>query len=275
MRTQHGATATGVGRIAALEEAERPGNGPDELAERTWVTSAAVGARGDNLPLRSSPFVGRARELAELGAMVAVSRMVTVVGGPGIGKTRLALELAARTAARQPGGSWLVRLESVSDPALVPRAVASAMALAPEPGRPVTESLVRHVANQRMLVILDNCEHVVARCRSLVAILLEACPRLTVLATSQQPLGAVGEQLWRLDPLSLGSDATALFVARARAVQPEFRLTPETAPTVATICRGLDGIPLAIELAAARVAVLSLPEIAERLGRRFKLLTGS
>ncbi|MEJ7765252.1 MAG: tetratricopeptide repeat protein, partial [Acidimicrobiales bacterium] len=212
---------------------------------------------------------------------------MTLVGPSGIGKTRLALEVACRVGAGYPGGAWLVDLAPVADPNLVPRAVAAALRLPPEPGLDPAEVLTTHLRSRRALLVLDNCEHVLEACAALTGTLLEAASEVTILATTQRALDVGGEEVVPVTPMSLPdrstdltaelalrSEAVSLFCARAEASGPaSFAITDDVASAVVEICLRLEGIPLAIELAAARAAVLTPAEIAERLEDRFRLLT--
>ena len=242
----------------------------------------------NNLPADLTSFVGRRRERAELKRLFASARMVTVLGVGGCGKTRLALQVAQDMLGEEPDGVWLVELGALSDPALVTQAVAGALGIREEPGRPLAETLAEGIGGKSMLLVLDNCEHLAAACAALAAPLLRACAGLRVLATSQEGLGIAGEILWRIPTLSvpetrsapvsaetaLRYEAIRLFVERATAAQPSFALTDANAAAVGQICHRLDGIPLAIELAAVRVKVLSVENILARLEDRFRLLTG-
>ena len=237
-----------------------------------------------NLPIQLTSFVGRDRELMQLDVLLASTRALTIAGAGGCGKTRLVLRLAAGALDRYPGGAWWVELAPLSDPALIESALAASVGVRPLPGQTPVDATVSHLAAQRALVLLDNCEHVLEPCRQLAEALLLGCPDVTVVATSREPLGVGGETTWRVPSLSLpsagilealaDSDAVRLFVERAVQVRPNFALTDESAPHVAEICRHLDGIPLAIELAAARVRVLSPERIEAGLSDRFHLLTG-
>ncbi|HEU4764187.1 MAG TPA: tetratricopeptide repeat protein, partial [Candidatus Eisenbacteria bacterium] len=206
----------------------------------------------------------------------------------GCGKTRLAVQVATDLLTELPDGAWIVELAPLADPALVPHHVAAALGVREESGRPVAETLAEAVAAKRMLLLLDNCEHLVGACAALASALLQAAPDLRVLATSQEPLGVPGEVTWRIPTLGVPDlavgarsreaigryEAVRLFLDRAAGVQPTFALTDQNAVAVANICRRVDGIPLAIELAAARVKVLAPEQILARLEDRFKLLTG-
>ncbi len=241
----------------------------------------------NNLPVEPSSFVGRDRELAQIAEALRTARALTLTGAGGCGKTRLALQAAADTLDRFSGGAWWVALAPLADAALLADAVATAVGVRPLPGQTAADAVVAHLAARRALLVLDNCEHLLAACAELTDALLRGCPDVTVLATSREPLGLPGETSWRVPSLSLPrapagetiqslaqSDAVRLFVERAVQVRPNFAVTNETAPAVAQICHDLDGIPLAIELAAARVRMLAPEQIAAGLADRFRLLTG-
>lgn len=239
-------------------------------------------------PTPLTAFVGRAPELAEIRDLLQAGRLVTLTGGGGSGKTRIAAEIAARDADAYPGGVAWVDLASLTDPTALARHVSSELGLVDEAGRAPLDGLTRRLAGARTLVILDNCEHLVGACAELGHALLAACPELTILATSREALGVDGETAWLVPPLSLpppaphptaddvsASEAGQLFAARARAATPGFVLDDRTAPFIDHICRRLDGLPLALELAAARVKVLTPKQIAIRLDDVFSLLTTS
>ncbi|MDR7418324.1 MAG: adenylate/guanylate cyclase domain-containing protein [Armatimonadota bacterium] len=247
----------------------------------------SLDALPNNLPRQLTSFIGRDRELAELKQLLGQTRLLTIVGTGGAGKTRLALQAAAEMLEEMTDGVWLAELAPVLDPAVVPQAVGAALGVRPEANRPMIDTLIEYLEPKQTLLILDNCEHLVDACAALVDELLQGCPRLRILCTSREALGVTGETAWRIPSLSLPNlhalppierlseyEAIRLFVERAAAVAPGFTLTAEQAAAVAAICARLDGIPLAIELAAARVKVLTPPQIAARLDDRFRLLTG-
>lgn len=226
------------------------------------------------LPVPRSSFVGRRAELDELSRIVRVERMVTLTGAGGAGKTRLAVALAGRVATEFPDGPCYVDLAPIVDPDLVVTTVAHLVGVPDQPGRSPLDALCDNVADRHVLLVLDNCEHLLAVCAELIAAVLDAGPGVTVLATSREPIGVDGELAWRVPPLSLSGEAMELFVERAWRVRPEFTVSRQDSEIVAEICRRLDGLPLAIELAAARVRSLSVAHILENLEDRFRLLTG-
>ena len=202
------------------------------------------------------------------------NRLVTLTGAGGAGKTRLGVEVANQVAGNYAEGVWYVDLAPITDPAVVPVTVARALGLPDQPGRSTIDTLLRFVHDRQLLVVLDNCEHLLDACAELVAALLGGAPGLTLLATSREPIGVPGEATWRVPSLSVSDEAVALFTDRARLAQIDFAVTDDNAATVAEICQRLDGMPLAIELAAARVRALSVGEILDSLHDRFRLLTG-
>ena len=239
-----------------------------------------------NLPAPRTSFVGREREMVEVKRALAMTRLLTFTGAGGSGKTRLALEVARNIVNVYPDGVWLVELAALSNDELVPQAVARVLAVREQPGRAPTDTLVETLREKGTLLVLDNCEHLADPVARLLDTLLDSCPRLQVLATSRETLGLSGETIWRVSPLAVPDsdrlsapreltsyDAARLFVDRARMRLPSFELTPENAPSVAEICRKLEGIPLAIELATARVGALSIAEISERLRDSLGLLS--
>ncbi|HVL80175.1 MAG TPA: tetratricopeptide repeat protein [Actinomycetota bacterium] len=240
----------------------------------------------NNLPTALSSFVGREEALEEVRRLLGATRLVTIRGPGGAGKTRLALEAARGLLERFVDGVWLVDLASLTEDGLIPQRVASVLGVREEPSRELTETLTDRLRGSDLLLVLDNCEHVLDACARFLTDLMRACPGVRVLATSREPLGVPGETTWLVTPMDvpeadgldpyalLGFDAVRLFVERACTVQPGFVMTPSEADHVAQVCRRLDGIPLAIELAAARVRVLTPKQLAERLDDRFRLLTG-
>jgi predicted ATPase/DNA-binding CsgD family transcriptional regulator len=235
-----------------------------------------------NLPGTVSTFVGRERESAEVARLLRSARLVTLVGTGGAGKTRLAQRVGAKLASDYADGIWFVELGPLADPALVPQATAQALGVREQAGRSMVAALEETLARYETLLVLDNCEHVIDASARLADGLLRAAPKLRILATSREPLTVAGEVIWRVPPLALTpddgeagwGDAVRLFADRASASAPAFALDPVNLDAVVEICRRLDGLPLAIELAAARVRLLSPREIADRLDDRFRLLVG-
>jgi predicted ATPase/class 3 adenylate cyclase/DNA-binding CsgD family transcriptional regulator len=235
---------------------------------------AATSARSHNLPAQLTSFVGRSRVMDALGRILQEDRLVTLTGAGGAGKTRLAVEVAAALAEGYDGGVYYVELAPLTDPELVPVACLRAVGLRDEPGRSQIDSVARFVGERRALVVLDNCEHVLDAVAELTTGLLSTCPHLILMTTSREPIGVAGEVIYRVPSLSLADEAVELFVDRARRARPELSVTDANARVVTEICRRLDGLPLAIELAAARVRSLSLEEILDGLRDRFRLLGG-
>ncbi|MFN8457166.1 MAG: tetratricopeptide repeat protein [Anaerolineae bacterium] len=256
----------------------------------------------DNLPIQLTSFIGREQEMAEIKRLLAPrsrqgkgaglpgegrTRLITLTGSGGTGKTRLALQLAADRLASFPAGVWFVELASLADPALVPQTVATNIGLQEEASRSFLQTLIDFLRPQQTLLVLDNCEHLVAACAQLVEALLQICPHLYILTTSRETLGIAGEIAFPVPPLStpdprqplppemlLHYEAVRLFVERAAAVLPGFSMTHENAPAIAQVCHRLDGVPLALELAAARVKALKVEQLAARLADVFRLLSG-
>ncbi|GAB7145657.1 hypothetical protein LRC484719_42590 [Mycobacterium riyadhense] len=234
-------------------------------------TSSEALAHG--LPVHLTRFVGRGAQISEVHQLLTENRLVTLTGPGGVGKTRLSAQLAAQLAG-EFGGAWFVDLAPITDPDLVPITVARVLGLHDQPGRSTTDTVVRHLGARRALLVLDNCEHLIEASAALVVVLTEACPRVRLLATSREPIRVPGEVSYRVPSLSLRDEAVEMFSFRARRVRPDFRLTEDNIAAVTEICERLDGMPLAIELAAARVRALTLAEIVDGLRDRFQLLTG-
>jgi predicted ATPase/transcriptional regulator with XRE-family HTH domain/Tfp pilus assembly protein PilF len=251
------------------------------------VTKPGAAPCRHNLPVQTSSFIGREQEQRAVCSLLEHARLVTLVGPGGVGKTRLALAVAETLVETYPDGVWLVELAALSDPELVPGAVLAALGLREESGLPSLATLTSYLKGKGFLLVLDNCEHLVAACAALADTLLRGHPQVLILATSREGLGVAGESLYRVPSLSVPSprhlpsvelvpayEAARLFVARAQARGTGFTLTTQNAPAVVQICARLDGIPLAIELAAARVGALPVEVIATRLDDAFRLLTG-
>jgi predicted ATPase/DNA-binding SARP family transcriptional activator len=255
-----------------------------------WIRQApaermAVEAALTNLPVPLTSFVGRQREMGAVKKRLAAARLLTLTGAGGSGKTRLAIQVAIDVLDDYEDGVWWVELGPLADPALVPPAVAKVLSVPEVSNQTVSETLAIFLRARELLMILDNCEHLIAACAEMAGRLLSSCPQLAILATSRETLAIRGEQVWPVPTLSVPDrqpvapadlqqqEAVRLFMERARSVRPDFRLTDQNAVAVADICRRLDGLPLAIELAAARANVLPVAEIAGRLDDRFQLLT--
>ncbi len=240
----------------------------------------------NNLPAQLSTFVGREREISQVRALVESSRLVTLTGAGGCGKTRLGLQVAAELLDGSGDGVWVAELAAVTDQDAVAAAVSQALRLAAQPGRPALEALLDALAAQDVLIVVDNCEHLISGCAKTAEAIVRRCPRVHLLATSREPLGIGGEVIYRVPSLSLpgpgdadtgtpeSSDAVALFADRAQASGVALDVAGQAGPLVVSVCRRLDGMPLAIELAAARLRSMSLAELAGRLDQRFRLLTG-
>src|SRR6516164_9331006 len=231
-------------------------------------------AVSEGLPLQLTSFVGRGTQIAELSRILTENRLVTLTGAGGSGKTRLAVQVAGQIAGQFRDGAHYVDLAPITEPDLVPVTAARALGLPDVPGCSATDALLRFIADRQMLLVLDNCEHLLDATAGLVAALLGTCPAVTVLATSREPIGMSGEAIWRVSSLSISDEAVELFTDRARLVRPEFVISNDNAAAVVEICQRLDGMPLAIELAAARVRALSVTDILTGLHDRFRLLTG-
>ncbi len=256
------------------------------LSARDCAPQQAAKAAVTNLLLRPTPFIGREHEKRQVRGLLSTTPLLTLIGAGGCGKTRLALEVAASVVGGYAHGAWLVDLAAVSDAGRVTSTVARALDLHEAQGQSIEESVLGYLEHKQLLLMLDNCEHVIQSCAELVTNLLGRCPKLKILATSSEPLAVAGETVWRVPSLSVPKmdvmqaaaltryDAVNLFVERARSALPGFALTDQNSGAVAQICRRLGGIPLALELAAVRVRVLSIESLLARLDHRFELLTG-
>jgi predicted ATPase len=276
--------------VGPLSTVPAAGSTPPSAAQTSPPPEAAPARH--NLPVEVTSFVGRERELAEVRGLLATTHLLTLTGTGGCGKTRLALKLGESVVDDFADGVWLVELAPLSDPVLIPHFVATAVGVREIAGRDLTGVLLDALRPRRELIILDNCEHLIADCAQLAESLLRGCPHLRIVATSREILGASGETVWRIpslpvpDPRQLPSaptdraetvasaDAVRLFVERAHQAVFGFQVTPDNAMALAQICFRLDGIPLAIELAASRLRTISVEQIAARLDSRFRLLTG-
>jgi len=246
----------------------------------------------NNLPVQLTSFIGREKEMAEVKRLLGTTHLLTLTGTGGTGKTRLSMQVAADMLDQFPDGVWLIELATIDDASQVAAAIAAPLRVRDEPGQQMLLTLTNYLRAKRLMIILDNCEHLVAECARIAETLLRACPGLQILASSREPLGIAGERTWPVPSLSIPEgwreeirgahaaekltqyESVRLFIDRATAVRPNFKVTNENAPYVAEICWRLDGIPLAIELAAARIRVLSIDQIAGRLNDQFRLLTG-
>jgi predicted ATPase/DNA-binding winged helix-turn-helix (wHTH) protein len=240
-----------------------------------------------NLPHELTSFIGREKEIVDLGQLLGRVRLLTLTGSGGCGKTRLAIQLTTQQVQKYPDGIWLVELAALADPALVPELVATVLGVKEQTGTGMMQTLGEYIGSKRLLLLLDNAEHVLGACAHLVDALLRGCEQLVILVTSRERLGITGEMTYRVPSLALpdtsrgiepeqivACESVRLFVERARLQRPHFAVTAENASAVAAICQQLDGIPLAIELAAPRVRSMSVQEVSRRLDQRFSFLTG-
>ena len=240
-----------------------------------------------NLPLELTAFIGRQQEIVQVQKLLQEHRLVTLTGSGGVGKTRLSIQVAEQMLADTPDGVWYVELAPISDPDLVPQIVATTLGLREEPNRPLSDTLVHFLSSRQLLLVLDNCEHLLGACARLADNLLRKSPRLRIFVSSREPLGIGGEYTFRVPSLTtpdphqmpaLGDfqeyEAVRLFTVRARAALPSFQVNEHNAPAIAQICQRLDGIPLALELAAVRLNMLTTEQLASRLDNAFRLLTG-
>jgi hypothetical protein len=273
------AQETGLEPSLSLAEIQRA-----VLAQDAQVSPSSRDSRSGNLPVQHSSFVGRVSEVRELTALLSEARIVTLTGVGGVGKTRLAIQVATEVLPRVEHGAWLVELAGVRDPKVLVDAVAAVFGVARRPGVDLVETLAGFLRPKALLLVLDNCEHLLGPVVALIRALEATCPKLVVLSTSREGLGIVGERIVAVAPLDVSgahdrdamtrSDAVRLFVDRATAVKSDFAVTEANAGAIAEIVTRLDGIPLALELAAARVPVLSPKQLAQRLDQRFRVLSG-
>ena len=276
----------GVHRLKDLEQPERLWQLVVADLQSDFAAIASLDAVPNNLPTRLTTFLGRAREIAEISALLAENRLLTLTGPGGTGKTRLSLEVAGRSLELFPGGVFFVELATTIEPELVPATIGQALGLPDRGGRSSVDRLIDHIGERRMLLVLDNFEQVTDAAPSISALLV-ACPNLAVMSSSRSVLHVSGEQEFPVPPLGLPDpahlpplaqlsqfEAVALFIERARSVKPDFDVTNENAPAVAEICVRLDGLPLAIELAAARIRIFTPQSMLSRLENRLSLLAG-
>jgi predicted ATPase len=275
---------------ARFKIAARPA--PRRLHPRGPTAATSATMTRSNLPIAATSFVARAGEIERVKERLRDSRLLTLSGTGGCGKTRLALEVGRELESEFVDGVWLIELAPLADASLVSQTIAATVGIRDEQGRPVLDALTDYLRTRHVLLILDNCEHLIDTCARVVDTLLRSCARVKLIATSRELLGVAGEATWRIASLSvvdppnrgdssgdlsvkvLASEAGRLFVDRAQLAAPSFAITPQNALAVAQVCQRLDGIPLAIELAAARLGMLSVDQIAARLDQRFRLLTG-
>ncbi len=277
----------GSHRLKDLTEPEQVWQLSIEGLPSSFAPLRSLDALPNNLPIQSTRFVGREQDVAEVKKLVSRDRLVTLVGSGGVGKTRIAAQVGADLLDHYPDGVWFVDFAPITDPELVSSVIAQVLGMPQQQGRRVDESIPPWLKRKKLLLIFDNCEHVIDALAAIAAAIIKTAPEVRIVNTSRQALGISGEQVFRVPSLDVphkvtdltpaavvGFGAVALFLDRAKLVDSSFTLTDNTAPIVAEICRRLDGIPLAIELAAARVKVLSIPNLAQRLNERFKILTG-
>lgn len=277
----------GEHRLRDLQRPERVFQVQASGLPQTFPTLRSLTLLRHNLPIQMTSFIGREREIADVRGRLEETHLLTITGAGGVGKTRLALQVGAEAMQGDGDGVWLVELASLTDPDLVPQAVAQVFRVAEEPGKPLLESLLAFLSGKRMLLLLDNCEHLLSACARFADTVLRRCPNVHLLVSSREPLGIAGESVFRLPSLAFPDEtklpapdelreyeAVRLFSDRASAALPTFAVTERNAAALVSICRQLDGIPLALELAAARVRVLTVEQIAARLNDRFRLLTG-
>jgi len=277
----------GLVRLRDLSTPERVFQAMHPELQQDFPALRSLEATPNNLPQQATVFIGREKELAEVATLLAGTRLLTLTGSGGCGKTRLVLQVAADALEQFSDGVWLTELAALADPILVPQAVATVLGVKEVQGRPLAQALIENLRDRRLLLCLDNCEHLLDACATLADGILRQCPGVKILASSREALGLAGEQAYRVPSLSVPDptlphtldgvaqfEAVQLFTSRALLARPDFTITDRNSSTIASICFRLDGIPLAIELAAARVRSLSVEEIERKLGQRFRLLTG-
>jgi len=272
--------------VAAIRTGELAASKPTMPRRSVWLDEQ-MQPTSHNLPQLLASFIGRENEMAAVAGLIKNNRLVMLTGSGGIGKTILCLQVGRKLLETFPGGVWLVELAPVADPALVPRTAADSLGLRESPDQAISDMLLDYLREKKCLLILDNCEHLIDAAAQFAVTLLQTCPQLKILASSREALGVPGEVPYRVPPLSLPDsyqkisiedwkqyDALRLFAERAAATMPEFQVTQDNFASLVEICQRLDGLPLALELAAARVNVLTTEQIAGRLNDRFRLLTG-
>lgn len=284
-----GLTHLGIHRLKDLDRAEQVYQVLHPDLPNPFPPLRSLNNTPNNLPQQLTSFIGRESQVEEIGRLLQKVRLLTLTGAGGNGKTRLALQVAAELLEGYPDGVWFVELAPLCDPALIQQTVATVLGIREQAGQSILQTLLNRLQPRRLLILLDNCEHLLAECATLTANLLRSCPNISILATSREPLGIAGEMTYRVPSLSLPAqqgrqvatiesvnrcEAARLFVERALLVRPDFAVTSQNAPALAQVCHRLDGIPLALELAAARMRSLSIEEINTRLDSRFRLLTG-
>ncbi len=266
----------GEHRLRDLSQAQRLYQLRAEGLRQEFPPLKSLSSEVGNLPVAATSFLGRENDLAEVKALLRTVRLLTLTGVGGVGKTRLAIQAAAEVSAGFPDGTWLVELAAVGDTAAVAHAIAGVLGITTQPGKTIEQSIIASLGTRRLLLVLDNCEHLIEPLAMLIHQAITSCPALIILATSREALRVDGERLYSVPSLGVrGTDSPAvqLFVDRARAVASDFELGAD-ASAAEDICKRLDGIPLAIELAAARVRAMSPSQIRDRLAERFRLLTG-
>ncbi|MEP6943095.1 MAG: tetratricopeptide repeat protein [Betaproteobacteria bacterium] len=285
----HGASLQDRGRhrLKDLQEAEQVFQLCHADLPRELPPLRSLSTHPNNLPQQLTSFIGREKEIVDVKALMTSGRLVTLTGSGGCGKTRLAVQVAADALESYPDGAWMVELAALADPALVTQTVANELGLKESRGKTIEQSLVEHLSSRRALLVLDNAEHLLAECAQLADTLLRRCAKVALLVSSREGLSIAGEATYRVPSLPMPDpkqdktpeqvgrfESTRLFVERARLHAPGFEVTAQNAVTLASICSRLDGIPLAIELAAARMRSMSIDELNKRLDQRFRLLSG-